>query len=61
MSGLIGLVILVADIWALVQIWTSKGKGTEAAKLLWTLLILLLPLIGLALWWFLGGPGAKKK
>lgn len=58
MSGLIGLVILVLDIWALVQIWKSKGK--DGAKLLWTILILLLPVVGLVLWWFLGGPGAKK-
>jgi hypothetical protein len=58
MSGIFGLLVLIADIWALIQVWKSRGK--TGAKVLWTVLILLLPIIGLALWWFLGGPGAKK-
>ncbi len=59
MNSLIGLIVLIADIWALIQIWKSKGKDGD--KILWTVLIILLPALGLALWWFLGGPGSKAR
>jgi hypothetical protein len=54
MYSLLGLVILVLDIWAIVQIVSSKDENVK--KLLWVLLILLLPVAGLLLWYFL----AKK-
>ena len=47
-SGLLGLIILIADIWAILQI--IKGGGSNGAKLLWILIILLLPVIGLLIW-----------
>jgi hypothetical protein len=51
MFSLLGLVILVLDIWAIVQI--VSGKDDNVKKLLWVLLILLLPLLGLLLWYVL--------
>ena len=51
-GGLLGLVILIADIWAIIQVFDS-GVST-ATKLGWTLLILLLPVLGLAIWFFMG-------
>lgn len=51
-SGLIGLLILVADIWAIVNVMQS-GAST-GSKVLWVVLILILPLLGLILWFFLG-------
>ncbi|HXB98261.1 MAG TPA: PLDc N-terminal domain-containing protein [bacterium] len=51
MYSLFGLVILVLDIWAIVQIVSSKDDNLK--KLLWVLLILLLPVVGLLLWYFL--------
>ena len=55
--SLIGLVILVLDIIALVSLLQS---GADAAtKILWALLIILLPLIGMVLY-FLIGPGRRK-
>lgn len=53
LGGLIGLIILIADIWAVIKILQS-GAST-GAKLLWILLIILLPLIGLVIW-LLAGP-----
>ncbi|RDV04832.1 PLDc N-terminal domain-containing protein [Undibacter mobilis] len=47
-GGLLGLIILVADIWAVVQILKSSQSG--GSKLFWILLILLLPVIGLLVW-----------
>jgi hypothetical protein len=52
MSWLLSLVVLVLDIWALIKTWGSTaGTGTKVA---WTLVILLLPFLGLILWFFLG-------
>jgi hypothetical protein len=53
---LIGLAIAAADIWAIIQVFNSKS--TMAVKLLWTLLILFFPVIGLIIWYF-AGPGKK--
>jgi hypothetical protein len=52
MSGLLGLVILVLDILAIVKIVQGRQDGTK--KAIWIILILLLPVLGLLLWWFLG-------
>ena len=57
MFSLIGLVILVLDIIALVSLLQS-GADT-ATKILWALLIILLPLVGMVLY-FLMGPGRRK-
>jgi hypothetical protein len=54
-GGLLSLVLLALDIWAIVQTLQS-GAGT-GAKVLWILLILVLPLVGLILWWLLGPRG----
>ena len=56
-SGLIGLLILIAVIYAVVKILGS-GASTSA-KLLWVLLVLILPVIGFILW-LLMGPGGKS-
>lgn len=56
LSGIGGLIILVADIYAIVMILQSSAKGIE--KLVWFLVVFLLPLIGLIIWYF-AGPGKK--
>jgi hypothetical protein len=58
-GGIIGLLILAADIWAIVNIVQSGGSTGQ--KVLWILLILLLPVIGLILWLLLGPRGGKVK
>lgn len=55
--NLIGLIILVADVFAIVRIFQSSSSTLE--KLLWTLVILLLPVVGFVIW-FLAGPGQKS-
>lgn len=51
-GGIIGLIILALDIWAIINIFgSSASTGT---KVLWILLVLLLPLIGLIIWLFAG-------
>jgi succinate dehydrogenase/fumarate reductase cytochrome b subunit len=51
-NGLWGLLILVGDIWALINIFQSSASNEK--KLLWALVVILLPLLGLILWYFLG-------
>jgi hypothetical protein len=55
-TGIGGLIILIADIYAIVMILQSSAKSIE--KLIWSLVVLLLPLIGLIIWFF-AGPGKK--
>lgn len=56
-TGLMGLVILIADIYAIIQVLGS-GAST-GTKLLWILLILFLPVVGLIIW-LLAGPGNRR-
>lgn len=55
-SGIIGLLILIADVYAILQIVQSGASNGK--KVLWIVLVLLLPLLGLILW-FLFGPKAR--
>ena len=52
-GGIIGLLLLVADVYAIVKT-VQSGAGT-GAKVLWIVLILLLPVLGLIIW-FIAGP-----
>jgi len=47
-----GLLILAGDIWAIVNILQSAVSNEK--KLLWIIVVILLPLLGLILWYFLG-------
>ncbi|MBA4758955.1 PLD nuclease N-terminal domain-containing protein [Sphingosinicella sp.] len=55
--GLIGLVILALDIWAVLSVWGS-GAST-GAKVAWTIGIIIFPVVGLVVW-FLAGPRGSK-
>ncbi len=54
-GGLIGLIILIIDVWAIIKV-VQSGAGT-GAKVLWVVLILVLPLLGLLLWFLMGPKG----
>ena len=56
-GGFFGLLVLIADIWALVNVLGSRSS--TGSKVLWTLLILLLPLLGFIIW-LVAGPRAPK-
>jgi hypothetical protein len=57
-SGILGILILAGDIWAIINIFQSSASNGK--KLVWTLLVLLLPLLGLILWFFLGPRGGRS-
>ena len=52
-GGLLGFVVLVLDIWAIVRVIVSGAS--VGAKILWSLLIIVLPVLGLVIW-YLAGP-----
>ena len=47
-NGIVGLIILALDIWAIVNI--IQDRGPTDRKVLWIVVILVLPVIGLVLW-----------
>ena len=54
-TGFFGLIILFADIYAILKIAQSDaGTGVKAG---WIVAVLLLPVLGLVLW-FIFGPGS---
>lgn len=54
-NSLVGLIILALDIWAIINVLKS-GVGS-GPKILWILLILLLPVLGLIIWAIAGPRG----
>ncbi len=52
MEAILGIIILIADVWAIVQ--TVQSSVTTGNKILWVLIIFLLPVLGLILWFFIG-------
>ena len=53
--GLIGLVILIADVWAIIK--TVQSGASTGSKVIWTVLILIFPVLGLILWLIFGPKG----
>lgn len=51
-SGLLSLILLIAIIWAIVS--TIQSRAGTGAKVLWIVLLLLLPVLGFILWLLLG-------
>ncbi|QVX14971.1 MULTISPECIES: PLDc N-terminal domain-containing protein [Pseudomonas] len=54
-NGLVGLIILALDIWAIINV--LKSGAETGKKILWVLLIVLLPVVGLIIWAILGPRG----
>jgi hypothetical protein len=55
-GGFFGLLILIADVWAIVNVIGSRSS--TGGKVLWTVLILLLPVVGFLIW-LVAGPRSK--
>jgi len=52
LNTIIGLLILIADIWAMVNVFQS-GAST-GKKVIWVIIILVFPFLGLIVWYFAG-------
>ncbi|WP_207480753.1 PLD nuclease N-terminal domain-containing protein [Arenibaculum pallidiluteum] len=53
MEVILGLVVLALDIWAIMNIVSSPA--TTGAKILWALLIVIMPILGFIIW-LVAGP-----
>lgn len=51
-TGIGSLVVLTLDLWAIISIIGSSAR--TGAKVLWCLLVLLLPIIGFIVWLLFG-------
>ena len=56
-GGFFGVLVLIADVWAIVNVFGSTAS--TGAKVGWTVLILLLPVLGFIIW-LIAGPRAAR-
>ena len=56
-GGIGGLVVLIADVWAIVNIFQSSAD--TGSKVVWTVIVILLPVLGFILW-FIFGPKSSR-
>ena len=56
-NSLWGVLILAGDIWAILNIFQSAASNQK--KLIWIVAVLLLPVVGLIVWYFLGPRSGK--
>ncbi|WP_417722957.1 PLD nuclease N-terminal domain-containing protein [Salipiger sp.] len=56
-AGIGGFIVLLLDIWAIVSVIGSRAS--TGAKVLWTLLIIVLPILGFIIW-LIAGPRASR-
>jgi hypothetical protein len=57
LTTILSLLILIADIWAIINIIQSNESA--GSKALWVVLVLLLPILGLIIWYFAGPKSAS--
>ena len=57
-NGLIGVLVLTLDIWAILNILQSSASNEK--KVIWIVAVVLLPVLGLLLWYFLGPRSGKS-
>lgn len=53
-TGILGFLILIADIYAVLQI--AQSSSSNGKKALWIAIVIVLPVLGLIVW-YLMGPG----
>jgi hypothetical protein len=51
-GGILGVLVLLADVWAILNIFQSASS--TGSKALWIVLVLVLPLLGVIIWYFAG-------
>jgi hypothetical protein len=57
-EGFFGIIILVLDIWAIINVFGSTAS--TGTKVVWTVAIILLPVIGFVAWLIFGPRSAKR-
>lgn len=54
--GIGGIILFALDVWAIASVINSQSSGR--VKVIWVLVIAILPVVGLIIWW-LAGPKAN--
>ena len=54
-SGIGGVIVLILDLYALLNVFQSRDENLK--KAVWAALIIVLPVFGVILWYFLGPRG----
>jgi len=57
-EGLGGLIVLIADVWAIINVFQSNSD--TAKKVIWTVIVILLPVAGFILWLLFGPKTARS-
>ena len=57
-AGIGGLIVLALNIWAIVSI--AQSGTTTGSKVLWILLVLVLPIVGFVIW-LIAGPKSGRQ
>ncbi len=52
LGTIFSLLILAADVWAIINILQSDEN--TVTKVVWTILVIVLPILGLIIWYFAG-------
>ena len=55
-TGILGILVLIADIYAILKI--AKSSVSDGKKALWIVIVLVLPVLGVIIW-YLAGPGGS--
>ena len=53
-----GILVLIAHVWAIINIIQSAANTDR--KVLWTVLVVLLPVLGFILWYFWGPKSGRS-
>jgi hypothetical protein len=57
-GSIFGLLVLIADVYAIIKILQSRAQ--PGPKIVWILVVLIFPLVGVIAWFFVG-PGARRR
>lgn len=57
--SIVGTVVLLLDVWAIISV--LMGSSSVLRKIFWIVIILLLPLIGMGLYFLLGRSSADAR
>jgi hypothetical protein len=58
-SGIFGVLLLLAVVYAIINI--AQSGAEPGRKALWIVLVLVLPLLGVILWYFLGPKSGSSR
>lgn len=58
MKGILGLLVLIADVYCIVKTIQSRAKND--IKVIWVLIVFFLPFVGALAWYFMANEKIKR-